>query len=34
MKKIKISVQFTNAVIANKGYFNKLEHDHILYSLS
>lgn len=31
MKKTKISIPFTNAVIAHKGYFNKLEHDHILY---
>ena len=31
MKKIKIDIPFTNAVIANKGYFNKLEHDHMLY---
>lgn len=31
MKKIKINIPFTNAVIANKGYFNKLEYDHMLY---
>ena len=31
MKKIKINIPFTNAVITHKGYFNKLEHDHMLY---
>lgn len=31
MKKIKIDIPFTNMVIAHKGYFNKLEHDHTLY---
>ena len=31
MKKIKINIPFINAVIAHKGYFNKLEHDHMLY---
>ena len=31
MKKIKINIPFTNMVIAHKGYFSKLEHDHILF---